>query len=515
MTSLATSILKDPQVQIHYIHKGTLSVEQLRYLGWFFVFDRVKFSLSLYSQSHHLKEQLTLLNAFQARFCNIQQNLYELLKGGSPFFQNFYHSIYGLSRAVAASALFEQFKEVPLIVCGAGPSLEKHFEILKTLKNSALIFAGGSAVNALVNHGIHPHFSGHIDPNSTQALRLLSDKGFEVPRFYGHRLNSDALRLIHASSIFVNTTGYRMAEWAEEKLNFIRKESQGIDTGFGVSNWGVSLGYAMGCNPIVLVGMDLAFTEKKLYCKGIIKDNIQKTDSFDGEPLEVTDLYGVPTHSLWKWIMEGQWYGKSQKKQTKTTIINATEGGMPCAGIQNIPLLTVKEKFFVKEWDLNSRVRTLLLNNSSNQCSNKEILFVLENIDQSFSVCIELYKSLSDEVSDVHKKLVIGDEIPKSLHTAREALFRAELIEELAFIHYIEGLEVAYEQYLERKYYKLSRERLTEREKTLKLLEIQVEKYLYIIDLCKEQKELLLSGIQEGEQLNDLPFKLEQGLAFV
>ena len=86
----------------------------------------------------------------------------EYLIQGRPYYSNFYKNLFELPKAKPASSLFSKFDKVPAIICGAGPSLEKNLPLLGTLKDRAIIFAGGTAMNALNAQGMLSTFwCGH------------------------------------------------------------------------------------------------------------------------------------------------------------------------------------------------------------------------------------------------------------------------------------------------------------------------------------------------------------------
>jgi len=66
--------------------------------------------------------------------------LQEYLEFGVAFFRNFYLNVQTLDQAHLGNKLFGKFKNIPAIICGAGPSLEKNIEVLKTVQDRALIF---------------------------------------------------------------------------------------------------------------------------------------------------------------------------------------------------------------------------------------------------------------------------------------------------------------------------------------------------------------------------------------
>lgn len=65
------------------------------------------------------------------------------------------------------------FHGIPMIMAGAGPSLDESIDFLRWAQNRAVIVAGNSSMRALVNGGVRPHFVLAADPNET------TDRGFE------------------------------------------------------------------------------------------------------------------------------------------------------------------------------------------------------------------------------------------------------------------------------------------------------------------------------------------------
>ena len=81
------------------------------------------------------------------------------------FFESFYRNIFHLPESYSCNGLAGQFANVPAIICGDRPSLHKNIELLKTLTDRALIFAGNFLLNILNEYGIIPHFGAGVDPN--------------------------------------------------------------------------------------------------------------------------------------------------------------------------------------------------------------------------------------------------------------------------------------------------------------------------------------------------------------
>lgn len=160
----------------------------------------------------------------------------------------------------AANGLFDTCKNVPAVVCGAGPSLQTHVNSLRDWQNKTLIFAGGSALKPLLAMGIRPHFGMGVDPDPD--VEKVCVDGCDVPFFYTSSFSADVLEAFSGPKYWVQHTGaMRLEQW-------LFRESclggQVLDLGWTVGNATVAVAVALGCNPIILVGMDAVCKEGEI-----------------------------------------------------------------------------------------------------------------------------------------------------------------------------------------------------------------------------------------------------------
>jgi 6-hydroxymethylpterin diphosphokinase MptE-like len=257
----------------------------------------------------------------------------EFRRMGDLFYENFYANLLELPGRYAAAGLRGKFEGVPAIICGAGPSLDRNAHLLSELSDRALIFAGGSALNALSNRGICPHFGAGLDPHPAQVERILTNSAFELPMFFRGRWAKQILPILQGPGLYLGGAGgYPIADWFDERLGIPQLP---VDEGFNVIHLCIGIARQLGCSPIVLVGMDLALTDDRLYADHIVEDPRWSPETFYDAPIERPGIDGRPVRTLWKWVAESEWIG------AQPNLINATEGGLGMPGVPNQPLASL------------------------------------------------------------------------------------------------------------------------------------------------------------------------------
>ena len=151
-------------------------------------------------------------------------------------------------------ALKGKFEGIPALIVGAGPSLETNGHLIKEFENRGLILAGGSALNVL---DWEPHFAASIDKEAPYR-QFKMHPFFETPFCFQSRMNRDNFSLVHGPALLFPEQN---APW----INWINGQEEGFDSGWTVGNFLTSFALFLGCNPIILVGMDLCYSEEKKY----------------------------------------------------------------------------------------------------------------------------------------------------------------------------------------------------------------------------------------------------------
>lgn len=355
----------------------------------------------------------------------------EFLDGAESHFKNFYKNISKWVEAAPLSAFFNQFKDIPAIVVGAGPSLGKNIDLIKKYKHKALLVSGGTAVNGMNAHGLDPHLSIGLDPFETTISRSLAATSFLSPFIYKERMNAESLSYVHGPLIYLDGgMTFLIEKWFQEKFNLINHP---FEMGTNVLNCAISVAYHLGCRNIVLTGIDLALSDNQIYAPKIRRHaTTLKSISAMGPEEEVLlskDIFGKPINTLKKWLRESIWIGDFQLNHPDAKIINSTEGGIGFPHIQNVPLKHLSE--FKDNFDIEGLIHSIW--------ASHPVGATKEKLKEAFK---ELVTSLGKVLSQLIR---IGAENPekKASFTFDMSAFKGEL----GYDNFLKEFEEIYDKF--------------------------------------------------------------------
>lgn len=496
-TKLGHTLIHDPQVQLHFFEGMEASKELFNTLYWNFFLTTLKVSaLNLYKNLKTIVyEELQHKIHYDASLKN--SLLVEYLEYGVGFFKNYYPNILCLEGSYLADELFGKFENIPAIICGAGPSLEKSLPLLKTLSNRAIIFAGGSALNALNAADVQPHFGAGIDPNAPQYDRVSTNTAFEVPFFYRNRLLHQALETIHGPHLYVTGSGgYDISYFFEEGLDI---QGTSIEEGHNVVNFCLELAHVMGCNPIIFVGMDLAFTDMKAYASGVVEDNLVKTeeitkpDHVDQAALLKEDIFGKPIYTLWKWISESEWIGDFAKAHPEIIVLNATEGGLGFPEVLNKSLQEVCDTFLQEDYDLKGLIHSEIFNGCMPQVKTVKILSLMQDLLGSLQRCQEDLSVLMEESEVMKDRIKSEGKVPFPQQTGKASLYESDLAEEVGYRYVLHIFNEAYTRVLNRELQAIHQRIVapSDVEQALGKIDILIKRFSFLRDVARVNIELI------------------------
>ena len=318
--------------------------------------------ISLASYKRHYRSRYYNLRLKLHRQSTVQHAFFHENRYYNHFASNFIPNFRRMESSFDGNGLKGVFKNIPAIVCGAGPSLANDIKTLHNLENRALVFAGGSTITALSSEGIIPHFGIAYDPNEEEVNRFKASSAFEVPLLYATRLHPGIFNTCNGPHGYLHTqTGGWGEYWMEDKLGL---DQEPLQMGFTIEAMSVTtaalqIACTYGCSPIILLGVDLAFTNNQAYTSGVVTssnaliDKRRKEVRTSEKLLSRKDIYGKPIYTLIKWVMESATIGTFAKNNKEFQFINATSGGL---GFKHIPNTPLREISMPRSYDLKGAV---------------------------------------------------------------------------------------------------------------------------------------------------------------
>jgi hypothetical protein len=196
---------------------------------------------------------------------NVASNEQARMRLAAPYLRNTLRNLPRLLEEADVDALFGTFADVPAVIVGAGPSLDRNIANLVSERHRLLIIATDTAVRPLSAAGLVPDLVVVVDPGPLNARHF---EGLPVS----------------PSTFLVAEPGIAPSSWAAfagrtfafrvgaaEPWPWLR--AHGIAPGV-LSTWGsvatcaFDLAVRAGCNPVGFAGMDLAYTGGRPYCRG-------------------------------------------------------------------------------------------------------------------------------------------------------------------------------------------------------------------------------------------------------
>lgn len=284
------------------------------------------------------------------------------------------------------SFLYSKFKnslkDIPAFICGAGASLLENLEHLKELSSKAVIASGGAALPILSRHGIDLHLIAGLDPDP-ERKKLLMSSFFQVPFFYQKRFSSQILSLIQGKKVALpSSKGYTFEEWLDLDAG---QELCDFEGGWTVTTLLLSLLAHMGCSPIFLVGVDLAY-----------KDVMYADENRNEEGLNAKkDLITKPD-----WLKAKEWIEEFALQHPENKIISTSSLTM-FSHCQNISLEEAKLLLNQEVMDLKGLIHAVIEKASVKGSFNK-YKKAFEEFDQSLASTEKILLSLIELFSIYH-----------------------------------------------------------------------------------------------------------------
>ncbi len=225
-----------------------------------------------------------------------------------------------------------QYRGVPALVIGAGPSLDQTLPVMAQMDRQPMVtLAAASALAPLAGFGLTPDAALALEAKDESRQLATADPG---------RTLLAAASTAHPNH-FVNQPGcqaiYHLLPWLAKALG------QGLPLANGghVTSAAFTLALVWGCDPIVLVGQDLAFSQGRSYAQGRVGggqppgDQRREVPAIGGGTVETS----VVMAGYIDWYREAAAFLSQRKDGPR--LVNATAQGAWLPGFEHLDLTAI------------------------------------------------------------------------------------------------------------------------------------------------------------------------------
>ncbi|HDK7155692.1 TPA: motility associated factor glycosyltransferase family protein [Clostridium botulinum] len=379
-------------------------------------------------------------------------------------------------------------KNMPAIVVSAGPSLSKNIHKLKNVQDEFIIICGARTLKSLLDVGVIPDYVCIIDPDDMSFNFIKECKVFnatmvfcEISNFKTVDFYKGNKAIFNESSIFGDLT-YKLVE----------KKIDDLWHGGSVAHTCMSFGIYLGCNTIIFIGQDLAYTNNKNHDdKASFCDNNIKVKD-DEHNIYVDDIYGekILTDTLLNFYRKN--FEEYIIRNPNIEFVNATEGG---ANINGTKIMTLDEAIN----NYGNGVKKQIPISQEFEGFNKEIITdnfknIYKNLQKICKECKKYLKTIKD-IGD--RNIEVDTEIIKLLNKIK---VNNEEIEKVAILNSL--MNPVLNRIVSNPEYR-ENEKDTDEEKIKKIMEQTKIVYNEIVDSIKYLNPMLnklIDELKEGEK---------------
>lgn len=289
-----------------------------------------------------------------------RMSLMTLVRNAGVTCRNIANNLPTYVTAPSLDVLRRRFAGSPAVLVAAGPSLARNIEQLKRIQDRAIIIAAQTTLRPLLSRGIRPHFVTSLD--YSELSRQFFD-GINIP--------DDLVLVAEPKAAWQVVDAFR---GPDKKRRVILLDSQfahrclterlakraALEAGATVMHLAFYLAEWLGCDPIILIGQDLAFTGHCYYSPGVAIHRAWSAELGRYGTLEMkewerivrnrgilrktTDIEGRPIYTDEQMFTYLQQFERDFARTT-ARVIDATEGGAMKRGATTVKLEEAIRKF--------------------------------------------------------------------------------------------------------------------------------------------------------------------------
>ena len=272
----------------------------------------------------------SLQESFKVRLRDQAANLLTHFQNGRLYFENAVGN-FDCQSDPDVGRLFGRFKNMPLVLVSAGPSLDRNIRQLRGIDNRCFLLAVDTALRPLLAAGITPHAVIIADPTELNARHITGAMPKSVyliaeQAVHSLAMRSAARRFLFGLGLFPDSLSakYGLAKSALQVWGL-------------VATGALDLACKMGANPIIFVGQDLAYSWGRNYARHTIFDGLV-FDVNDSGTHQAIDVWGRNVRTTENLLAYRDFFVRKIRQTGGVRFINATEGGILTEGVEILSL---------------------------------------------------------------------------------------------------------------------------------------------------------------------------------
>ncbi len=300
----------------------------------------------------------------------------------------------------------DSFRGLPCIVVGAGPSLNKNVELLKSAKGKIPIISVYTAYAVLIKHGIEPDFVVSCDAKQLVHESKLENKTEMNFNLLYFPITEHEFLLRHSGrKIFVNAELFPITLKLFEKLGLC---TDSLNGGGSVAHIAMDFARYAGASEIIFLGMDLSFEPDKdnllkSHADGTFYDNVKRDRFNPGDMVKLPGINGghvYANHSFYTFLT---WIELYISVYGNIEYIDATEGGVLIKGTMVMSLDEALEKYMPESETVLSVIENI---DNASKIADRNIRPLLSDLLKQAANDLPALKDISCRAEDICKKIV-------------------------------------------------------------------------------------------------------------
>jgi hypothetical protein len=243
-----------------------------------------------------------------------------------------------LAREADIASLDNLLTGIPAIVAAAGPSLDRNLADLAQVYDRAVVIACDTAARPILNRALEVDFIVATDSSRANAAHLSSLPPTRAWTIAEASLHPSALVHSDGRTFFFRVARHQPWPW----LHTAGLDVATLDTWASVATSAFSMALRLGCNPIVFIGADFAFTGNRPYCRGTTFESLWGLWQGAGSTMEDVyafllsrwppefqpDLRGEDVRTARHLIAFRDWVAERAAAASDRQVVNGTGAGL-------------------------------------------------------------------------------------------------------------------------------------------------------------------------------------------